>query len=60
MSLAVVDGVMHGAGGEDSNDQNLEMMMVYDNSRQIWTQVRHIWIFDGNHREIMNRDQAWD
>lgn len=42
MSLAVVDGVMHGAGGEDSNDQNLEMMMVYDNSRQIWTQVRHI------------------
>ena len=32
---------MHGAGGEDRNDQNLEMLMIYDNSRQVWTQVRH-------------------
>ena len=38
MSLAVVDGVMYGAGGEDRNDQNLEMMMIYDNGRQAWTQ----------------------
>ena len=22
------------------NDQNLEMLMIYDNSRQVWTQVR--------------------
>ena len=47
---------MHGAGGEDRNvyndsdnddnnnyhrdDQNLEMLMIYDNSRQVWSQVR--------------------
>ena len=56
MSLCVLDGVMHGAGGEDRNDhndsnnddnnndhrndQNLEMLMIYDNSRQVWSQVR--------------------
>ena len=56
ISLCVLDGVMHGAGGEDRNvyndsdnddnnnyhrdDQNLEMLMIYDNSRQVWSQVR--------------------
>ena len=35
MSLAVVEGVLHGAGGEDSSDQNLDMVMVYDNSNQV-------------------------
>ena len=35
MSLAVVEGVLHGAGGEDSRDQNLDMVMVYDNSNQV-------------------------
>ena len=29
----------------DRNDQNLEMMMIYDNSRQVWTQVRHNYTF---------------
>ena len=38
ISLAVVGGVLWGAGGEDRNDQNLEMMMIYDNGRQAWTQ----------------------
>ena len=35
MSLAVLEGVLHGAGGEDSRDQNLDMVMVYDNSNQV-------------------------
>ena len=47
MSLAVLEGVLHGAGGEDSRDQNLDMVMVYDNSNQVeWrSRSRIMWIF---------------
>ena len=30
ISLAVVGGVLYGAGGEDRNDENLEMVMMLD------------------------------
>ena len=38
LSLAVVGGVMFAVGGEDRNDQNLEMVMMFDNSSQSWKQ----------------------
>jgi len=38
LSLAVVGGVMFAAGGEDRNDQNLEMVMMYDTNSQSWQQ----------------------
>ena len=41
MSLAVLEGVLHGAGGEDSRDQNLDMVMVYDNSNQVEWRSRY-------------------
>ena len=36
ISLAVVGGVLWGAGGEDRNDQHLDMVMLYDNMKQGW------------------------
>eukprot|EP00092_Neocalanus_flemingeri_P017964 GFUD01019440.1.p1 GENE.GFUD01019440.1~~GFUD01019440.1.p1 ORF type:complete len:353 (+),score=129.81 GFUD01019440.1:92-1150(+) len=38
VSLAVVGGVMFAAGGEDRNDQNLEMVMMFDLKSQSWQQ----------------------
>ena len=39
LTLVVLDGVMYAAGGEDRNDEQLEMVMVYDNSRQVWNKA---------------------
>ena len=36
LSLSVLGGVMFAAGGEDRNDQNLEMVMMYDTNTQAW------------------------
>ena len=38
LSLAVVEGVMYAAGGEDRNDENLEMVMKFDTNSQAWQQ----------------------
>ena len=38
ISLAVAGDMMWGAGGEDRNDQHLDMVMVYDNMKQAWVQ----------------------
>jgi len=53
MSLCVLDGVMHGAGGEDRNDQNLEMLMIYDNSRQVWTQGPNMRVGRAGHGAVV-------
>ena len=37
--MVVLDGVMYAAGGEDRNDEQLETVMVYDNSRQVWNKA---------------------
>ena len=39
MSLAVVGGVLYGAGGEDRNDENLDMVMMLDDNYQMWRQA---------------------
>ena len=36
LSLSVVGGVMFAVGGEDRNDQNLEMVMMFDTNSQSW------------------------
>ena len=38
LSLAVVGGVMFAVGGEDRNDENLEMVMMFDTNSQAWQQ----------------------
>ena len=38
LSLAVVGGDMFAVGGEDRNDENLEMVMKFDDSSQSWQQ----------------------
>ena len=39
MSLAVVGGALYGAGGEDRNDENLDMVMMLDDNYQMWRQA---------------------
>ena len=36
LSVSVVGGVMFAVGGEDRNDQNLEMVMMFDTNSQSW------------------------
>jgi len=36
LSLAVVGGVMFAVGGEDRNDENLEMVQIFDTNSQAW------------------------
>lgn len=36
LSISVVGGVMFAAGGEDRNDQNLEMVMMFNTNSQAW------------------------